>query len=352
MAGGREAVFDGNEVGVVHCHAGGEVGDVVVSGVHPPPGDTLADQAAWIATDERLRRFLLNEPRGGVFRHANLLVPPRRPEADAAFIIMEPADTPPMSGSNTICVATVLLEQGFLPMREPETALTLEVPGGLVRVRAACRDGRVESVSFDNLPSFVVARSQRLEVAGLPTLTVDTAWGGDSFVIVDVTDTGLAIEAGAAFDLARLGTRITAAANEQLGFRQDCRPGIDRISFCLFRTRPVGPAGRLSCDHAVAIRPGKIDRSPTGTGISAHLAVLASDGRLGVGGRLEARSIAGSVFSGEIVSVQEEAGRAAVLPRVSGSGFVFGSSRWRVSDHDPYPAGYRLNDTWPDEPAG
>ncbi len=114
---------------IVECHAEGEVGDVIVSGVEPPPGETIWEQSRWIASDERLRRYVLNEPRGGVFRHCNLLVPPRHPDADAAFIIMEPADTPPMSGSNSICVTKVLLETDIVPMVEPVTHLTLEAPG-------------------------------------------------------------------------------------------------------------------------------------------------------------------------------------------------------------------------------
>jgi proline racemase len=135
----------------VSCHCEGEVGDVVVSGVAPPPGETLYDQRDFLARDGTLRNFLLNEPRGGVFRHFNLLVPPKNPKADAAFLIMEPEDTPPMSGSNTICVATVLLETGILPMTEPVTRLSLEVPAGLVAVEAQCRDGKVLSVGFRNV---------------------------------------------------------------------------------------------------------------------------------------------------------------------------------------------------------
>ncbi len=121
---------------VVSCHAEGEVGDVIVGGVAAPPGDTLWEQRSWIAHDQTLRHFVLNEPRGGVFRHVNLLVPPRHPDAHAAWIIMEPEDTPPMSGSNAICVATVLLDTGIVAMQEPVTEMVLEAPGGLVRVRA------------------------------------------------------------------------------------------------------------------------------------------------------------------------------------------------------------------------
>ena len=134
---------------VISAHAEGEVGDVIVGGVLPPPGETIWAQSRWIAADGRLRNFVLNEPRGGVFRHVNLLVPPKHPEADAAFIIMEPEDTPPMSGSNSICVSTVLLDAGILPMTEPETRLVLEAPGGLVRVRAECRENRGCRISPD-----------------------------------------------------------------------------------------------------------------------------------------------------------------------------------------------------------
>ncbi|MGB0556719.1 MAG: proline racemase family protein, partial [Paracoccaceae bacterium] len=170
---------------IISAHAEGEVGDVIVAGALPPPGETIWEQSRYIASDGRLRNFVLNEPRGGVFRHVNLLVPPKHPDADAAFIIMEPEDTPPMSGSNSICVATVLLDSGLVEMTEPETSLILEAPGGLVRVRAACRDGKAQNITVQNLPSFADKLDTPLEVEGHGTVTVDTAFGGDSFVIVD-----------------------------------------------------------------------------------------------------------------------------------------------------------------------
>ena len=264
---------------VISCHAEGEVGDVIVGGVAPPPGETLWDQRAFIARDGALRSFVLNEPRGGVFRHVNLLVPPKHPDADAAFIIMEPEDTPPMSGSNSICVATVVLESGLVPMTEPETLLTLEAPGGLVRVRAQCRDGKAERIFVENLPSFADRLDVPLEVEGLGTLTVDTAFGGDSFVIVDATALGLALQADEAADIARLGVRITNAANRQLGFSHPEQPDWDHISFCAF-TSPLEPMeDGWRTRSAVAIQPGKVDRSPTGTAVSARMAVLAARGR-------------------------------------------------------------------------
>jgi trans-L-3-hydroxyproline dehydratase len=151
---------------IVRCHAEGEVGDVICGGVAPPPGQTLWEQSRFVATDGRLRPFVLNEPRGGLFRHINLLVPPRDPRAVAGFIIMEPADTPPMPGSNAICVATVLLDTGIVAMREPETRFAIEAPGGLVQIVARCKDGKAERISVENLPSFAARMDSHLEVEG------------------------------------------------------------------------------------------------------------------------------------------------------------------------------------------
>ena len=213
-------------VHTVSCHAEGEVGDVIVGGVPPPPGATLWEQSRWIAADQSLRNFMLNEPRGGVFRHVNLLVPPKDSRAQMGFIIMEPVHTPPMSGSNSICVATVLLETGIVPMTEPVTHLVLEAPGGLIEVTAACRNGKAERITVTNVPSFADRIGATLEVEGVGTLTVDTAYGGDSFVIVSAGALGFQIVPDEARDIAEIGVRITRAANEQIGFVHPENPGV------------------------------------------------------------------------------------------------------------------------------
>jgi proline racemase len=332
---------------VVSAHAGGEVGDVIVGGVAPPPGQTLWAQRSHIARDESLRNFVLNEPRGGVFRHVNLLVPPKTPGADMGFIIMEPADTPPMSGSNTICVATVLLETGILPMQEPQTRLVLEAPGGLVEVTADCRGGAVEAVTLVNMASFAHRLAVPLEVPGLGEITVDTAFGGDSFVVVDAAALNLALDAGAARELAELGPRITAAADAQLGFHHPELPDWRHHSFCLF----AGPIARegdaLTTTHAVAIRPGKIDRSPTGTAVSARMALLHARGEMGEGDRLVARSIIGSEFSGRIRQRTRLGALDAIVPAVTGRAWITGTHQLLLDPTDPWPEGYRLGDTWP-----
>jgi proline racemase len=332
---------------VVSCHAEGEVGDVIVGGIDPPPGETLWEQRAWIESDQTLRNFVLNEPRGGVFRHVNLLVPPVDPRAQMGFIIMEPADTPPMSGSNSICVANVLLETGIIPMEEPETRLVLEAPGGLVEARAVCKDGKAQSITITNLPSFADKLSAPLEVEGLGVLTVDTAYGGDSFVIVDSSALGLDIEPANARELAALGVRITAAANDQLGFHHPDNPEWAHISFCQF-AQPLTREGHvLSGRNAVAIRPGKIDRSPTGTGCSARIAALHARGEMGIGDLYLARSIIGSEFRCQIEAETRVGGKLAVIPSITGRAWITGTHQHTLDPDDPWPEGYRLADTWP-----
>jgi proline racemase len=332
---------------IIGCHAEGEVGDVIVGGVAPPPGDTLWEQSRFIARDQTLRNFVLNEPRGGVFRHVNLLVPPKDKRAAMGFIIMEPEDTPPMSGSNSICVSTVLLDSGILPMQEPVTRLVLEAPGGLIEVVAECRNGKAERITVTNLPSFADRLDANIEVDGLGTLTVDTAYGGDSFVIVDAASLGFAMEASEARDLAETGIRITRAANEQLGFTHPENAGWDHISFCAFTGPLERQDGVLSGRSAVAIRPGKIDRSPTGTALSARMAVMHARGLMQVGESFVATSIIGSSFTGRIASATSVAGRPAIVPTISGRAWITGTSQLMLDPSDPFPAGYRLSDTWP-----
>ena len=327
---------------IIGCHAEGEVGDVVVGGVAPPPGDTLWDQRAWIAEDDGLRRFLLNEPRGGVFRHINLLVPPKNPRADAAFIIMEPEDTPPMSGSNSICVATVLIDAGIVPAEGPEARLTLEAPGGLIEARVRIADGKAQSVTIRNLPSFADRLGAPLEVEGVGTLTVDTAYGGDSFVIADAAALGFALDPSEAREIAELGVRITAAANEQLPFHHPEQADWDHYSFCQFAGPLSEDGGALTGRNAVVIRPGKIDRSPCGTGTSARMAQLAARGDLAVGDEFVHESIIGSQFHGRVEDSAQVGDTQAIVPSIRGWARVHGFNTIFIDDRDPYAHGFQV----------
>ena len=332
---------------VVSCHAEGEVGDVIVDGVAPPPGDTLWEQRNWIAEDQTLRNFMLNEPRGGVFRHVNLLVPPKHPDAQMGFIIMEPEDTPPMSGSNSICVSTVLLETGIIPMVEPVTKMVLEAPGGLVRVTAQCKNGKAEQIIVQNLPSFAGDIDVPLIVPNIGEIRVDTAFGGDSFVVVDAAALGFDLVASEAKALADLGVTITNAANEQLVFDHPTNPDWTHFSFCLFAGPITREAGHLTTSAAVAIQPGKIDRSPTGTAASARMALLHAKGEMKEGESFTARSIIGSEFHGRIVGATNVGDIPAIIPEISGQAWITGTHQHTLDPTDPWPEGYRLSDTWP-----
>ncbi len=335
-------------VHVVHVHAEGEVGDVVVGGVAPPLGASLWDQSRFIATDDSLRQFLLNEPRGGVFRHYNLLVPPKNPAADMGFIIMEPADTPPMSGSNAICVATVLLETGIVPMHEPVTDLVLEAPGGLVQVRAECLDGKVTSVTLQNLPSFVVHEQAFIDVNGYGSVEVTTAFGGDSFVMTQASALGFELVPSEAAELVRFGMLLRSTANEQLEFIHPHLPEWKHHSFAyLTGELERNDLGELTSTNVCVINPGKLDRSPTGTGVSALMAVMHSKGLMSVGDSFIGRSIIGSEFTGRIVSQTRMGDIPAIIPTISGQAYIYGTSQFHVDPHDPWPLGYRVADTWP-----
>ncbi|HZY67603.1 MAG TPA: proline racemase family protein, partial [Devosia sp.] len=233
------------------------------------------------------------------------------------------------------------------PMTQPETRLTLEAPGGLVDVVAQCQDGKAERITVTNVPSFADKLGVPLEVEGLGTLTVDTAYGGDSFVIVDAPSLGFSVVPDEARELAEIGIRITRAANEQLGFTHPTNPDWTHFSFCQIAMPVERRDGMLTATNAVAIQPGKIDRSPTGTGVSARMAVMRAKGEMQVGDRYLARSIIGSEFLGRIEADTTLAGRPAIIPSISGRAWICGTRVDMLDPSDPWPAGYRLSDTWP-----
>lgn len=323
------------------------MGDVIVGGVAPPPGETVWEQSRFIAEDGSLRAFTLNEPRGGVFRHINLLVPPKNPKAQMGFIIMEPEDTPPMSGSNCICVATVLLDTGIIPMQEPETRLVLEAPAGLIEVTAHCAGGKAQSITLKNVPSFAGRLGIPLEVEGLGTITVDTAFGGDSFVMADAKSLGFAITPDEARDLAIAGRKIVKAANEQLGFTHPELPGWRHFSFAFMTGVLEQVDGCLSSRNACVVKPGKIDRSPTGTGCSALMAVLHAKGLMQEGQRYIGRSIIESRFVGMIAGRAAVGNHTAIIPTITGRAWITGHATLMFDPADPWPSGYRIADTWP-----
>jgi trans-L-3-hydroxyproline dehydratase len=332
-------------ISVVGCHAEGEIGDVIVGGVLPPAGATLFEQMERMRCDhDEVRRRLLCEPRGSVARHVNLLVPAIRDDCQVGAIIMEPTEYVPSSGSNLICITTVLLETGIVAMQEPETVVRIEVPGGPVRARATCRDGKCVVVEIENVPAFVDRLDASLEVAGVGTIDVDVAYGGMFYAIVDATRLGFRVVADEARELAILGEKVRHAAREQLEVVHPENPSIRGVSIVQLN-RPFAGVGAVTTNTCI-VAPGRSDRSPTGTGTAARMAVLRARGLMQVGDSMIHASLIGSTFRGRILGDTRVGGRAAILPSIAGRGWITGLHQYLLDPQDPYPQGYLLNDTW------
>jgi proline racemase len=332
-------------VTVIGCQVGGEENNVITGGVLPPPGKSVFEMKRWLETEgDDLRRWLLFEPRGKPTVCVNLVVPPCDPRADAGFIIMESTDYPPMSGSNTICTTTVLLETGMIAMQEPETRVVLESPAGLVPVVASCKDGKVTRVRFTNVPSFVTHLDAHVEVPGLGTVTLDVAYGGAFFAVVDAPKLGFEVVPAEARDLVDTGQRIKAAAAEQLPVVHPENPEIHTVTFTEF-AMPFEGAGSKS-RNAVIVSPGRIDRSPCGTGTSARLAVLHAKGRIRAGEGFTHCSIIGSEFEGRVEAEVRVGERPGIVTSIAGQAWITGVFQHGYDPTDPFRAGYTLPDLW------
>lgn len=328
----------------VDAHCEGEASRIVVGGVLDVPGATMLERKQHLERHrDELRQQLLFEPRGQSALSAVLLTRPADPSADLGILIMEGADYPPMSGTNTINSVTVALETGIVPMREPLTELVLDTPGGIVKVSARCRDGKCESVAFDNVPSFCTALDVTIELPELGTVRLDVAYGGHFFVLVSATDHGFAIVPDEAARLAQLGELIKSAAAEQLEFRHPTLAGVDQLGFVVWTAPPrAGGDGR----NATIVSPGRLDRSPCGTATAARLAILASRGQLDDGQPYIHEGILSTTFRGEIVGRTRVGAYEAVIPRITGRSWIYATTQVGVDPSDPLPTGYTLPDSW------
>ena len=335
-------------VNVVGVHTGGELNEVITGGVLDVPGTTMFDKMNHLRTQgDDLRQFLLNEPRGRVSQCVNLVLPSSHPDAAAGFVIMESEYYVPMSGSNTICTVTALLETGMIPMQEPVTRFNLEAPAGLVAITADCADGKCRSVTFANVPAFVFALDQTIEVPGLGEITVDVAYGGMIYALVDATKLGFEIVPKEARALVELGERIKRAAARQCPAVHPENPEIHTINQTLFYGPIVDtPEGKRS-RNTVVVSPGRLDRSPCGTGTCARLAVLQARGVLGVGDKLIHDSIIGSTFIATILDAADIAGTPGIRPAITGSAWITAFHQYVLDPTDPFPTGYLLPDAWP-----
>ncbi len=347
----------GPVIEAVDAHAAGEPGRVIVGGVEDVPGGTMFEKMSYLREhrdDVRLR--MLREPRGYPAANCNLVLPSSHPDADAGYVIMEHVEYPGMSGTNTICVATVLLETGMVPMTEPTTELTLEAPAGLIRVTAACADGKVTGVTFRNVPAFATHLDVPVEVPQLGTVVVDVAYGGMFYVIADAGRFGLRLTPDEGADITRITEMIKAAATEQLPVVHPEQPGFAGITIGQLSGPAHDPSNSMR--NAVTVstgafdwdRPatwtGAIDRSPCGTGTSARMATLHARGRLAVGDEFRHEGILGTVFTGRVLEETAVGEYRAIVPTITGQAWITGFARYVVDPTDPFPDGFTIGDIW------
>ena len=341
----------------VDAHAAGEPGRVIVGGVLDVPGATMLEKARHLEEHgDWLRRLMLREPRGYPGLCANVILPPTQTEAQAGYVIMEHVEYPGMSGTNTICVVTALLETGMLPMTEPVTDLVLEAPAGLIRVRATCEGGKVTGVTFRNVPAFATHLDAPLEVPGLGTVTVDVAYGGMFYVIADAEKLGFRLVPDEGRDITRITRQITAAAAEQLPVVHPDQPRFAGVTIGQLSGPPHDPrnswrnvvtlsTGDLDWDDPSTFT-GVIDRSPCGTGTCAKMATLHARGRLGLDEDFRHEGILDTVFTGRLVEETRIGDRTAVVPTITGTAWITGFASYVVDPTDPFPEGFTVGDIW------
>lgn len=335
----------------------GEPGRVITGGVPNVPGNSVYEKMKWLEkNDDEIRLLMLREPRGYPPLCCNLIVPPCDPKASAGYIIMEQVEYPMMSGSNTISVATVLLETGMVPMMEPVTEMILEAPAGLIGIRAECSNGKVTSVTFKNVPSFAVHLDREIDVPHLGKVTVDVAWGGMFYVIADVRQfPGVEITPKHGHDIARISAMIRQAAIEQLPVSHPDYPGVG-ITISQLSSPTDNPnadwknavtvaSGELDWDRP-ATWTGAIDRSPCGTGTCAKMATLHARGKLPLNRPFRHEGILGTVFNGTLLEEAKIGEHNAIVPTISGQAWITGFNTLVVDPTDPFPTGYTVGDIW------
>lgn len=346
-----------NMITAVDLHACGEPGRVIIGGVASVPGKTMFEKKVYLETKgDGLRKRMLREPRGYPAANCNLILPPTRPEADAGMIIMEQVEYPPMSGTNTICVVTALLETGIVPAREPITTLVLDTPAGLVQVEAEVRDSQVVRVTFENVPSFAVHLDKSIEVPHIGTVKVDVAYGGMFYVIADAAALGLQLTPDEGRDIVRIGEMVKAAAREQLPVAHPENPDIQGVTIAVLSGPATKPGAHAK--NAVVVstgqldwsRPatwtGAIDRSPCGTGTSAKMATLHAKGKLALNQDFIHEGILGTTFTGRLIKETKVGPFRAVVPTISGRAWITGFAQYVLDADDPFPEGFIVGDIW------
>jgi proline racemase len=344
-------------INAVDVHAAGEPGRVLIGSHLHVKGATMVERLQYCREHlDDLRLLLLHEPRGYPGLCAVLVLPPVHDDSDFGMVVLEQGGFRPMSGSNLICAVTALLETRTLPVEEPVTNLRVDTAVGVVEVRADIAGGRVVRVTFDNVPAFAVAIDHPLELPEYGTIPVDIVFGGQFFVQARAADLGVELVPGAARELARAGAVLRTVAQQTFRVRHPLNPDIDHVALAMIhgpsptsgvsgRNAMVLPNGTVDLTDP-ATWTGALDRSPCGTGTCARMAGLHARGQLALGEQFVHESLLGTTFIGTLRDVTNVGSYAAVLPSVSGRGWITGFNQYVLDEDDPFPRGYTLGDLW------
>ena len=341
----------------VDLHACGEPGRVIVGGVLDVPGESMFEKMQHLSQKaDSLRLRMLREPRGYPAANCNLILPSNNPEAVAGFVIMEQTEYPGMSGTNTICVVTTLIETGMVEVNEPFTDFKLDTPAGLISIRAEVSNGKATNVTFENVPAFSVYTNESISVPEIGEVKVDVAYGGMFYVILDSEELGLKLSPENGGEIVRVAEMVKAIASEKLPVVHPENKEISGITIAVVSGPPENPAATLK--NVVVVSTGKldwdrpetwkgvIDRSPCGTGTCAKMASLFEKKMLDVDTDFIHEGILGTTFTGRLVRKTKVGDYDAVVPTITGRAWITGFAQYVVDANDPFPEGYTIGDIW------
>ena len=325
----------------IDAHTGGEPFRVITGGFPDLSGDTILARRRWVKEHlDHLRTALMWETRGHADMYGCIVTPPVTPEADIGILFMHNEGYSTMCGHGIIAITKVVLETGLVPMKGPETTVRIDSPAGLVTAHGRVSGGEVTSVYFHNVPSFVLARDETVDVPGLGTVRYDIAFGGAFYAFVNAADAGVRCIPDDFRPLIEKGMAIKRAV---MAAREIPHPVEPDLSF-LYGTIFVGPPeGADAHSRNVCIfAEGEVDRSPTGTGVSGRLAIHHARGEIGLNERIVVESIIGSRFSGRVVGTTRFGTYPAVIPEVEGTAHICGRQEFLIDPSDPLKHGFML----------
>lgn len=325
----------------IDAHAGGEPLRIITGGLPPILGDTILERRRYLRENlDHLRTALMWEPRGHADMYGAILTEPVTPGADLGVLFLHNEGYSTMCGHGIIGLATVALETGMLPVSDSLSEIKLDTPAGLVTARAKLENGRVRSVAFENVASFVYALDQTVDVPGIGSVRYDVAFGGAFYAYCQAADLKVGLEASDFRRLIEVGTAVKHAVMESLPIRH---PFEDDLSF-LYGTIILGPAQSEGADsrNVCIFAEGEVDRCPTGTGVSGRLALNHARGQVAAGQPFVVESIIGTRFTGRILGTTSFGPYQAVIPEIEGSAHIVGRHEFLVDPEDPLRDGFIL----------